>query len=61
MTEENNYYEEGRGVKWILMSEGAEKLGLKSQELPLDENRVKLKLEQRNPIICIMGPGDFKE
>lgn len=57
--EENGYYEAGSGSKWILMSEGASALGIRSKELPLDEHRVKLELEQGNPIICIMGPGDF--
>lgn len=57
--EENEYYEAGSGSKWSLMSSGAKELGLTAKELPLDENRVKEELEQGNPIICIMGPGDF--
>ncbi|MDD6568397.1 MAG: papain-like cysteine protease family protein [Eubacteriales bacterium] len=41
------------------MSEGAEKLGIDSTELPLDKQRVLRNLEVKNPVVCIMGPGDF--
>ena len=34
-------------------------MGLEVTELPLDETRMKKNLELGNPIICIMGPGDF--
>lgn len=57
--EQNNYYVDGSGSKWTLISEGGETLGLDVTELPLDENRMKKNLELGNPIICIMGPGDF--
>lgn len=57
--QENRYYVEGSGSKWTLISEGGETLGLDVTELPLDENRMKKNLELGNPIICIMGPGDF--
>ena len=57
--EENRYYVDGSGSKWSLISEGGEKLGLDITELPLDENRIKKNLEIGNPVICIMGPGDF--
>ena len=57
--EENKYYAKGSGSKWALISEGGETLGLDVTELPLDENRMKKNLELGNPIICIMGPGDF--
>ena len=57
--EEKGYYVDGSGSKWTLISEGGETLGLEVTELPLDENRMKKNLEFGNPIICIMGPGDF--
>lgn len=57
--EENGYYVEGSGSKWTLISEGGETLGLDVTEIPLDENRMMKNLELGNPIICIMGPGDF--
>lgn len=41
------------------MSEGAQKLGIDSTELPLDKQRVINNLEVGNPVVCIMEPGDF--
>lgn len=49
----------GNGTKWILMSEGAEKLGLKSEELPLHKETMINALKSGKPIILIMGEGDF--
>ncbi len=49
----------GGGSLWTLMSEGAQKLGIDSTELPLDKQRVINNLEVGNPVVCIMGPGDF--
>ena len=57
--EDNKYYATGSGSKWALISEGGETLGLDVTELPLDENRMKKNLKMGNPVICIMGPGDF--
>lgn len=57
--EENGYYVEGSGSAWTLISKGGETLGLDVTEIPLDENRMMKNLELGNPIICIMGPGDF--
>lgn len=56
---ENGYCVEGSGTAWALISEGAEKLGFDVTEIPLDETRIINNLEVDNPIICIMGPGDF--
>ncbi len=56
---ENDYYSPGNGSKWTLISEGGEKLGLDVTEIPLDEARIMRNLEVGNPIICVMGPGDF--
>lgn len=53
------YATRNNGTKWLLMSEGAEKLGLKSEELPLDKNVMINALTSGKPIICIMGAGDF--
>ena len=49
------------GTSWELMSVGAQELGLTSQELPLDENRMIRELEEGHPIICSMRPGDFTD
>ena len=59
--EENGYAEPGSGSAWTLMSEGGKKLGMDVTEIPLDENRILKNLEVGNPIICILGPGDFTE
>lgn len=55
----NGHCVPGNGTAWTLMSEGAGKLGLKVTELPLDKNRMLRELDAGNPIICVMGPGDF--
>ena len=56
---ENNYYVSGSGSSWTLISEGAAKLGFDVTELPLVKGRIFSNLEAGNPVICVMGPGDF--
>ena len=58
-SEKNGYSVPGSGSSWRLISEGGKQLGLNVKELPLDENRIIKNLEVGNPIVCIMGPGDF--
>lgn len=58
-SKDNGYSVRGNGSAWTLISEGGPKLGLDVTEIPLDENRIIRNLEVGNPIICIMGPGDF--
>ncbi len=55
----NGYSVTGSGSAWALISEGGEMLGLDVTEIPLDEERIIRNLEAGNPIICVMGPGDF--
>lgn len=55
----NDYYAEGVGTAWDFMTKGARRLGLKVQEVGLDENVVMRHLRQGHPIICAVGPGDF--
>ena len=55
----NGYYASGYGSSWTLISEGAVKLGFDVTELPLVKKRIFDNLEAKNPIICVMGPGDF--
>lgn len=57
--EENDYAAKNNGTKWTLMSEGAEKLGLISEELPLHKESMINALNSGKPIILIMGEGDF--
>lgn len=59
--EENGYYdtEYGSGTLWTLMSEGAEQLGLRSEEVPLEKETMIAVLESGQPLILSMGPGAF--
>lgn len=57
--EANGYSASGNGSAWTLISSGGKELGLDVTEIPLDENRIIRNLEAGNPIICVMGPGDF--
>ena len=56
---ENGYSVDGNGSAWSLISKGGIELGLDVTEIPLDENRIVRNLEVGNPIICVVGPGDF--
>ena len=56
---DNGYCTAGSGSSWTLISEGGVKLGFDVTEIPLDEARIISNLEVYNPIICVMGPGDF--
>ena len=56
---ENGYNVSGSGSSWTLISEGGVKLGLDVIEIPLVKQRILDNLEAGNPIICVMGPGDF--
>ena len=56
---ENGYNVSGSGSSWTLISEGGVKLGLDVTEIPLVKQRILDNLKAGNPIICVMGPGDF--
>lgn len=58
---EHGYCAVGYGTSWELMSQGAESLGLNANELPLNDNTIADNLKAGNPIICVMGPGDFTD
>lgn len=58
---DNGYCVPGNGSSWTLISEGGKKLGLDVTELPLDKNRIFSNLQVDNPVICVMGPGDFTQ
>lgn len=55
----HGYSVDGNGTAWTLFSEGAEQLGLHSEELILWEATMRTELGRGHPIICIMGPGHF--
>lgn len=61
MAEREGYYVSGSGSSWSLMTEGAEKFGLRAEQLPLQEGIIRERLQAGHPIICIMGPGDFTD
>jgi len=52
-------YENMSGTFWTLMYDGAAMLGLNWEEVPGEKWAVEQHLEDGDPIICIMGPGDF--
>lgn len=58
-SKQNGYCVKGKGTAWTLISEGAEKLGLRAEELPLDKARIFNTLQAGKPVICVMGPGVF--
>ncbi len=58
-SEKNLYSYSGKGSKWSLISEGGKKLGMDIKELSLVEGKIIQNLKEKNPIICVMGPGDF--
>ena len=59
MAESNGYYVEGEGSSWDLMVAGAEFIGLHAYTVSYDANSILYELENGNPIICVVGAGDF--
>ncbi len=57
--EEHGYSERGSGSAWTLISVGGEQLGLEVEELPLHKETILRELESGNPVICVVGAGDF--
>ena len=57
--EKNGYYASGYGSSWTLISEGANKLGLRARELPLVKKKMVDALEEGSPVILALGKGDF--
>lgn len=57
-SEANGYIENGM-TRWAFMTEGANKLGLTSRELPADESIIRAQLEAGYPIIVSVTAGDF--
>lgn len=56
---ENGYCSPGHGSTWSLISEGSTALGLHASSISLHEGRMKQELDAGNPIIVVVGPGDF--
>ena len=57
--QEAGWYVDGSGSSWDLMREGCRHYGLEAEELPLNERSVTRALEEGQPVICSVGPGDF--
>lgn len=55
----NGYYAAGYGSSWTLISEGAGKLGLTAEELPLVKGKIVNAVENGHPVILALGKGDF--
>lgn len=58
-SEKNGYASYKNGTSWTLMSEGACKLGLSSEEVPLWEASMAAAFSENKLIVCAMGKGDF--
>lgn len=58
---EKQGYRSEAGTSWDLMTLGAKTLGLDSEVLPLDENRMVQAIGKGRPIICSMRSGDFTD
>lgn len=56
---EHGYAVDGSGSAWALFSEGGKELGFDVTEIPPDEERIADNLDVNNPIVAVMGPGDF--
>lgn len=56
---QNGYYASGYGSSWTLISEGAGKLGLTAEELPLVKGKMVDAVENGHPVILALGKGDF--
>ena len=56
---DNDYYTEDFGTSWSLMLQGAQRLGLNAEKISNEESKIRKKLENGQPVICSMKPGDF--
>lgn len=57
-SEQNGYVQSGM-TAWALMSEGASKLGISSEVVPLDSTTMLSVLEKGQPVIVSVKPGTF--
>lgn len=58
---QNGGYHSPEGTSWSFWTEGAVKLGLYGEAIPLDENAMKSILDHEGLIVCSMSPGDFTD
>ena len=57
--EKNKYYIEGTGTSWSIMTDGASSFGITGTEIPLSKDSIFSHLNNNEPVICSMRPGDF--
>lgn len=57
--EANGYYQANVGTSWSVMTEGARAFGIRGEELSLNKNTIFRELENGNPVICSVRPGNF--
>lgn len=60
-SQERNYCTEGVGSDWSLITAGGAELGLEVTEIPLHLGTISSYLNNGDPIICVVGPGDFTD
>ena len=58
---QNGYSTDRDGSSWLLMSQGAEKLGLTSTSVTNTPEAIAEELEAGHPVICVMAPGTFTQ
>ncbi|MBR2520697.1 MAG: C39 family peptidase [Oscillospiraceae bacterium] len=58
---ENDFRIPGNGTSWGLFTDGCRKLGLDSDELPLDRGVMEAALDDGKPIVAVLGKGDFTD
>jgi len=59
LAEDWGHYVSGQGSSWSMMDELAEVMGLTVREVPFTKDGILHELLAGNPIICVVGPGDF--
>lgn len=56
---ENNYYIDGIGTSWTLLTDYPAEFGLTSTQISYDETTLKENLDKGHYIICSVRPGNF--
>lgn len=56
---DNGYFVVGSGTSWDFFTRGIEHYGVHSTEISKTEAKMKEVLDDKNPIIVSVGPGDF--
>ncbi len=58
-TVKNKFYVTGQGTSWLLMTVGAERLGLNAEKGKETKKYILENLSPETPMICSVKPGDF--